>query len=329
MVLKIHNMLSCMKFLMGGFNLKEIVLISHGKMAAGVKSSLEMIIGAQAHVHTASVREDGDKTQFESEFLDLMKTLQRPVLVIADLLGGTPCNVATEQFLEDEEVVLLAGMSLPVVMEAALNEKATSTDLVQIGKEAVVDVNYHMEAEQDKSKEPVESTDFSLYADYAGKANIVNVRIDERLIHGQVAGIWTTSLDTQRIIVINDEAATDPLQKSSLRMAAPSSMRLSVLPVEEAALNINNGKYGLQRLFLLFKNPTDVLRFVETGGIIDAVNVGNMSYKEEAREVTKSIKVLPKEETVFQKIHDHGIKITAQLVPSDPVVDFMKKLKNN
>lgn len=318
-----------MKILIGGFTLKEIVLISHGKMAAGVKSSLEMIVGSQAHVHTVSLREDGDKTQFESDFLGLMKTLQRPVLVIADLLGGTPCNVATENFLKEEEVDLMAGMSLPVVLEAALNEKATSTDLIQIGKEATVDVKHHMKAEEDKIEEPAERTDFSLYADYAGKAKIVNARIDERLIHGQVAGIWTTSLDTQRIIVINDEAAMDPLQKSSLRMAAPSSMRLSVLTVEEAALNITNGKYGLQRLFLLFKNPTDVWRFVEAGGSIDTINVGNMSYKEGTREITKSIKVLPEEETIFQKIHDHGIQITAQLVPSDPVIDFMKKLINN
>ena len=54
-----------------------------------------------------------------------------------------------------------------------------------------------------------------------------------------------------------------------------------------------------------------------------------MSYKEGTREITKSIKVLPEEETIFQKIHDHGIQITAQLVASDPVIDFMKKLINN
>ncbi len=77
-----------------------------------------------------------------------------------------------------------------------------------------------------------------LYEAYKGKENIVNVRMDERLIHGQVAGIWAPSLHTQRIIVINDEAAADSLQKSSLIMAAPTSMRLSVLPVESAAKKI-------------------------------------------------------------------------------------------
>ena len=170
--------------------------------------------------------------------------------------------------------------------------------------------------------------DLTQYQAYAGKANIVNVRIDERLIHGQVAGIWSTSLNTQRIIVINDEAAKDPLQKSSLRMAAPSSMRLSVLTVAEATKNVQAGKYGAQRIFLLFKNPTDVLRYLEAGGELTTVNVGNMSYKEGTREVTKSIQVTEAEEAVFEDIAKRQIKITAQRVPNDPVVDFMEKLRS-
>ena len=148
------------------------------------------------------------------------------------------------------------------------------------------------------------------------------------MIHGQVAGIWSTSLNTQRIIVINDEAAKDPLQKSSLRMAAPSSMRLSVLTVAEAAKNVQAGKYGAQRIFLLFKNPTDVLRYLEAGGELTTVNVGNMSYKEGTREVTKSIQVTEAEEAVFEDIAKRHIKITAQRVPNDPVVDFMEKLRS-
>ncbi|MGX7737979.1 PTS sugar transporter subunit IIB, partial [Enterococcus faecalis] len=74
----------------------------------------------------------------------------------------------------------------------------------------------------------------------------------------------------------------------------------------------------------LFKNPKDVLRFIEAQGPIKTVNVGNMSYKEGAREVTKSIQVLPEEEQIFETIASKGVTVTAQLVPNDPVVDFMK-----
>lgn len=313
--------------------MKNIVLVSHGQMAAGVKATLEMIVGKQEHVHVVSLKPDGDDRQFEADLQEEMKTLNGPTLIIADLLGGTPCNVALRNYLEDDQVAIIAGMSLPLVIEATLNAQATSTELVKAAQGAVADVKAEMATTQEDIAETTEAApasvdDLSQYQAYAGKANIVNVRIDERLIHGQVAGIWSTSLNTQRIIVINDEAAQDPLQKSSLRMAAPSSMRLSVLTVAEAAKNVQAGKYGAQRIFLLFKNPTDVLRYLEAGGELTTVNVGNMSYKEGTREVTKSIQVTKAEETVFEDIAKRQIKITAQRVPNDPVVDFMEKLRS-
>lgn len=307
--------------------MENIVLISHGSMAEGVKVSLEMIVGRQEHMHTVSLRPDSDNLQFEKELNEKMKALNGTTLIIADLLGGTPCNVATKNYLNVDGVEIIAGMTLSVVIEAVVNQQASIKELVCLAQENIVDVKAGMNQAEQEISEASKEKELSNYSQYAGKENIVNTRIDERLIHGQVAGIWSTSLSTQRIIVANDEAATDPLQKSSLRMAAPSSMRLSVLGVEAAAKNIQSGKYGKQRLFLLFKNPKDVLRFIEAQGPIKTVNVGNMSYKEGAREVTKSIQVLPEEEQIFETIASKGVTVTAQLVPNDPVVDFMKKLR--
>lgn len=307
--------------------MENIVLISHGSMAEGVKVSIEMIVGRQEHVHTVSLRPDSDNLQFEKELNEKMKALNGTTLIIADLLGGTPCNVATKNYLNVDGVEIIAGMTLSVVIEAVVNQQASIKELVCLAQENIVDVKAGMNQAEQEISEASKEKELSNYSQYAGKENIVNTRIDERLIHGQVAGIWSTSLSTQRIIVANDEAATDPLQKSSLRMAAPSSMRLSVLGVEAAAKNIQSGKYGKQRLFLLFKNPKDVLRFIEAQGPIKTVNVGNMSYKEGAREVTKSIQVLPEEEQIFETIASKGVTVTAQLVPNDPVVDFMKKLR--
>lgn len=293
-------------------------------MASGVKHSLEMITGQQEFVHVVSLKDDGDDKQFKQDLIKTVTPLSGKKLVIADLLGGTPCNVVLEQYMDDTDVDIIAGLSLPLVVEATLNIQATTKEIVESAKQSVVNVKNQLE----KSSHIADSQtiDLDKYAEYKGKENIVNIRIDERLIHGQVAGIWSTSLNTQRIIVINDEAANDPLQKSSLRMAAPTSMRLSVLTIKDAVKNINSGKYGTQRLFILFKNPTDVLRFIDEGGHINRLNVGNMSHKDGAREVTKSIKVTKDEEVVFKKIADHGVDITAQLVPNDPIVNFMEKL---
>ena len=308
--------------------MQNIILISHGSMAEGVKASLEMIVGKQDHVHVVALTPDGDNRQFEEELLKKMKALNGSSLIIADLLGGTPCNVALSNYLESENVEIIAGMSLPLVIEATLNSTATVKELIQAATTGIVDVKQKMKQTEIEKEPSLPMDNSQLYEAYKGKENIVNVRIDERLIHGQVAGIWAPSLHTQRIIVINDEAAADTLQKSSLRMAAPTSMRLSVLPVESAAKNIRSGKYGKQRLFLVFKNPTDVLRYLKAGGKLTHANVGNMSYKEGSKDITKSIKVLEEEIDVFESIAAMDINVTAQLVPNDPVVDFMDKLRN-
>lgn len=307
--------------------MENVVLISHGDLAEGLKMSLSMVVGEQEHIHTVSLRPDGDNIQFEQDLAAKMKTLNGSTLIIADILGGTPCNVAVKNYLDRDDVNIIVGLTLATVIAVIEDPQIAIKDLIDLSKQTIVDVKSCMSKTEQTMKETSEIRQDIDFSDFAGKANIVNARIDERLIHGQVAGIWSTSLDTQRIIVVNDEAAGDPLQKTSLRMAAPTSMRLSVLPVITAANNILSGKYGKQRLFLLFKTPLDVLRFIEAGGVLDTVNVGNMSYKEGTREVTKSIQVLESEEAVFESIAAKGVHITAQLVPNDPAVDFMKKLR--
>lgn len=305
--------------------MRTILLISHGEMAHGVKSSLEMIIGKQETIHALSLNEGEDNLIFEEKLLAKMKTFTGDVLIIADLLGGTPCNTAVKHFVDNSKVTIIAGLSLPLVIECATNFGLSNQELVKSGRQGILDVKMALTQVEPEPENPVAKKD---YGEYAGKAVVVNARIDERLIHGQVAGIWTTSLDTQRIIVANREATEDPLQKSSLRLAAPSTMRLSVLPPEKAAANINKGKYGKQRIFLLFKTPRDVLEFVEAGGKINALTVGNISYKDGAKEITKSIKLMPQEETIFLNLADTGMTIKAQLVPNDPAIDFIKKMND-
>ncbi len=65
-------------------------------------------------------------------------------------------------------------------------------------------------------------------------ANIVNTRIDERLVHGQIVAFWTNRLNASRIMVIDDTAASNDIQKAALKMACPAGTKLSILRVERA-----------------------------------------------------------------------------------------------
>lgn len=83
--------------------------------------------------------------------------------------------------------------------------------------------------------------------------SILNIRIDERLIHGQVATVWTNQLNITRILVIDDLAAVDDIQKIALKMACPSSSRLSILNAERAVQRLNENAYDKDRLMIIMR----------------------------------------------------------------------------
>lgn len=157
--------------------------------------------------------------------------------------------------------------------------------------------------------------------------SIIGVRIDGRLIHGQVANLWTTKLNISRIMVVDDEVATNDIEKSGLKLATPAGVKLSVLPIEKAANNILAGKYDSQRLLIIARKPDRLLKLVELGVPITEINVGNMSQTDETRSITKSINVLDQDVEVFNQLDAKGVRLVAQMVPSDKSEDFMSLLK--
>ncbi|OJG65739.1 PTS system IIB component [Enterococcus moraviensis] len=159
------------------------------------------------------------------------------------------------------------------------------------------------------------------------KMSIIAVRIDGRLIHGQVANLWTTKLDISRIMVVDDEVAENAIEKSGLKLATPAGVKLSVLPVEKAAANILAGKYDSQRVLIIARKPDRLLKLVALGVPIKEINVGNMSQSEHSKAITKSINVLEEDIEVFKQLDSANVKLVSQMVPSDKAEDFMGLLK--
>ncbi|OAA83058.1 PTS system mannose/fructose/N-acetylgalactosamine-transporter subunit IIB [Clostridium ljungdahlii] len=158
--------------------------------------------------------------------------------------------------------------------------------------------------------------------------SIIHVRIDERLIHGQVATVWTNTLGCSRIMVVNDEACNSETQKYVLKLATPPSVHLSVLTVEKAAVRIKEGKYDNDKVFVIFKNPKDCVRLLEKGIELPMINVGNMAPKDESTNVKKSVNVSKEDVEAFKKLSSMGLKITARMVPDEPESNFMNLIKD-
>lgn len=153
------------------------------------------------------------------------------------------------------------------------------------------------------------------------------VRIDGRLIHGQVANLWTTKLGVTRIMVIDDKVAASDIEKSGLKLARPAGIDLSVLSEKVAADHIKCGGYDSQKVFIVVKRPQVLLDLVNDGVKLETINVGNMSQTDETTQITNSINVVQDDVDAFKALHEKGIKITQQMVPGDQANDFMAILK--
>ncbi|MDW2796604.1 PTS sugar transporter subunit IIB [Clostridium boliviensis] len=155
---------------------------------------------------------------------------------------------------------------------------------------------------------------------------IVNIRIDERLIHGQVAAVWTRTLGATRIMVIDNTAVKSDIQKSALKMACPQSCKLSVLSVRKASENLKNRKYEGEKVFIVVKSPETLKELYDSGYEFSKVTVGNMAKKDGAVPVKDTVYVTEQNVQDFKYLADKGILFHACMVPSDPAIDFITLL---
>lgn len=156
---------------------------------------------------------------------------------------------------------------------------------------------------------------------------IVNIRIDERLIHGQVATAWCKHLEASRIIVIDNSVVKDTINKEALKLACPHQCKLSIITTQRAVDNLLISKYENENLFIIVKSPETLCEIYDLGFHFDSFNVGNMGGKSNTKMVKKSVSVSKEDVEKFRKLENYGVKISAQMVPTDEKVDFMKILR--
>ena len=148
-------------------------------------------------------------------------------------------------------------------------------------------------------------------------------RIDDRLIHGQVATRWTKETNVTRIIVVSDEVANDHVRKTLLTQVAPPGVTAHVVDIDKMVRVWNNPKYGNDKVMLLFTNPTDVVRIVEQGVDIKSVNIGGMAFRQGKTQVNNAVSVDEKDITAFRKLNERGIELEVRKVSSDQRLKMM------
>lgn len=146
---------------------------------------------------------------------------------------------------------------------------------------------------------------------------IVHARVDERLIHGQVAMVWTNMVGASRIIVVNDAAVKDEMIIAGLKMAKPAGVKLSILSVKRAAEKFAENAYDADKVFLITQNIRDMVSLIEADVPFTSFNVGNVAKREGSRPIKRSVNLTQQDMDDIQKAVAAGITVTAQMLPNE------------
>lgn len=161
---------------------------------------------------------------------------------------------------------------------------------------------------------------------------IVMLRLDERLIHGQVATKWSRTLGVNRIIVADDEAAASDVMQKSLMMAAPSTCKVAIVSVEKALSFVNDPRADDLSILVIVSTPGNLLRIAKEGKDIKAINVGNYGRIAPKRDgearatYGKNLYAYADEVATLRSVLNLGLPCVVQAIPDEAPVDLERVL---
>lgn len=154
--------------------------------------------------------------------------------------------------------------------------------------------------------------------------NLVLTRVDDRLIHGQVAVGWAKTAKPEVLLVADDQVEQDQVRQTLMEMAGTPGTRVVICRVEETAQVCARPELDGKRTLLLFSSPQDVCRAMDAGLRLRELNVGGLRYSPGKRQILKAIAVDERDLQAFQHLVRQGVRVTVQMVPTDEPVDIRK-----
>ncbi|MCW9698662.1 mannose/fructose/sorbose PTS transporter subunit IIB [Avibacterium sp. 20-129] len=315
----------------------HIIVATHGKFSEELVNSAAMVYGEDENTHVVTFLPGEGGEHLIEKYQTIIAQLpeNEPVLFLVDLFGGSPYNAASRvATTRGENTDIVTGVNLPMLLEVLDAKDSVALDeLVNTAKEVGVAAVRSFQPEKTTKKQAESPQAVTAEATktaekstaLSGNMNISLLRIDSRLIHGQVATSWAKSVKCEAIFAVSDEVADDPIRRDLLLQVAPEHLKSYVIPVEKAIKVYHNPKYAGKNILWLVTNPTDIVRLIEGGVKVDKVNVGGMTYKEGNQQLSQAVTVNQQDVDAFYKLLDLGVELSLQQVASSPKEPLTKQ----
>ncbi|EGF2870993.1 PTS sugar transporter subunit IIB [Salmonella enterica] len=154
------------------------------------------------------------------------------------------------------------------------------------------------------------------------------LRIDDRLIHGQVMTGWVKHINATKIIIIDDELVHDDFMISVLEMAVPNHMTLNIFNVAQAIDVLSNIKDDGEddKIIILVKSPIPVLALLQGGVNFEELIVGGMGVNEKRSRLYRNLAASDVKRAAFREIDQLGVPINIKVLPSDAPMELIPYL---
>ncbi len=148
------------------------------------------------------------------------------------------------------------------------------------------------------------------------------VRVDDRLLHGQIVVGWAQALHLNQLVVASDRVVSDSVLAGTIRALIPSEMKGDVVKLQTAADEWRKGELNHSRSMILLEHPVDALKLIRLGAPMKVLTLGGMHFREDRREYLPYIYLSDWDEAALREIRQAGVAIFCQDLPATRPVPY-------
>lgn len=150
---------------------------------------------------------------------------------------------------------------------------------------------------------------------------ILLLRVDHRLLHGQVAVSWCQGLGANCVFCVGDHVANDPVWKTTLKLGKPAGCKLVIKDMDHAVEAINSGVTDKYRMVVSVQTVAEAKELADRCPVVTSINLGNTKASPTTREVSRQVFLEPEEEAMIRELIDRGVEVEIRPLADDPKVD--------
>ena len=151
------------------------------------------------------------------------------------------------------------------------------------------------------------------------------LRVDHRLVHGQVVVSWFENVGANTILVANDAVAGDELRKSAIRLAKPENAKLVMKSVDDSIEAINSGVTDKYQMLIVVESVADAEKLIRgTQEKITSLNLGGTKPRDGTKNYSKTINLTELEADLLAGLQQDGVEVYIQQIPNESKQKFEK-----